>query len=50
MLQVFGLTNALEAFMDLVNWVFHKYLDDFIIAFSDDIIIYFDNEKIIRGT
>ena len=36
----FGLTNALAAFMDLMNRVFHEYLDSFIIVFIDDILIY----------
>ena len=36
----FGLTNAPTAFMDLMNRVFHEYLDSFIIAFIDDILIY----------
>ena len=36
----FGLTNALAAFMDLMNRVFEKYLDKFIIVFIDDILVY----------
>lgn len=40
----FGLTNILATFMDLVNRVFHKYLDDYIIV-SMDILIYFDIEE-----
>ena len=36
----FGLTNAPTAFMDLMNRVFHPYLDKFVIIFIDDIIIY----------
>ena len=34
----FGLTNAPTAFMDLMNRVFHEYLDSFIIVFIDDIL------------
>lgn len=26
--------------MDLINWVFHPYLDPFVIVFIDDSIIY----------
>ena len=36
----FGLTNAPAAFMDLINGVFHEYLDSFVIVFIDDIVIY----------
>ncbi|KAH0705979.1 hypothetical protein KY285_010511 [Solanum tuberosum] len=36
----FGLTNALAAFMDLMNKVFRKYLDMFGIVLIDDILIY----------
>ena len=35
-----GLTNAPVAFMDLINRVFHEYLDSLIIVFIDDILIY----------
>ncbi|GKD64153.1 putative reverse transcriptase domain-containing protein, partial [Tanacetum coccineum] len=36
----FGLTNAPTVFMDLMNCVFHEYLDKFVIVFIDDILVY----------
>ncbi|KAJ0681221.1 putative nucleotidyltransferase, Ribonuclease H [Helianthus annuus] len=36
----FGLTNAPAVFMDLMNRVFHEFLDKFIIVFIDDILVY----------
>nr|GEZ60225.1 RNA-directed DNA polymerase homolog [Tanacetum cinerariifolium] len=34
----FGLTNAPTVFMDLMNRIFHKFLDKFVIVFIDDIL------------
>ena len=36
----FGLTNTPTAFMDLVHRVFQPYLDQFVVVFIDDILIY----------
>jgi hypothetical protein len=41
----FGLTNAPAYFMYLMNSVFMKELDKFIVVFNDDILIYYKNEK-----
>ena len=36
----FGLTNAPAAFMKMMNGIFREYLDEFVIIFIDDILVY----------
>nr|GEY72913.1 reverse transcriptase [Tanacetum cinerariifolium] len=36
----FGLTNAPAVFMDLMNRIFHEFLDKFVIVFTDDILVF----------
>nr|GFA44791.1 reverse transcriptase [Tanacetum cinerariifolium] len=36
----FGLTNAPAVFVDLMNRIFHEYLDKFVIVFINDILVY----------
>ena len=36
----FGVTNAPGVFMDYMNRVFHPYLDNFVVVFIDDILVY----------
>ena len=40
----FGLTNAPAAFMDLMHKVFQPYLDQFVVVFVDDFLIYSQSE------
>ena len=43
----FGLTNASAAFIDLMNRVFHPYLDQFVVVFINDILVYSKRKTIV---
>ena len=41
----FGLTNAPAAFMDLMHRLFQPYLDQFVVVFVEEILIYSQSER-----
>jgi hypothetical protein len=41
----FGLTNAPAAFMEAMNRMLHEFLDDFVVVFLDNILIYSKTEE-----
>jgi hypothetical protein len=41
----FNLINIPAGFQALINDIFRKYLDIFVVAYLDDILIYSTNEK-----
>ena len=45
LIMPFELTNAPAAFLDLINRVFRPYLDQFVVAFIDDILVYSRDEQ-----
>ena len=45
LLMLFGLTNALVQFMNIINYLLGNYLDWFVLFFLDDILVYSANVK-----
>lgn len=36
----FGVFNAPDVFVEYMNRIFHPYLDQFVVVFTDDILVY----------
>ncbi len=45
LVMTFGLTNTPAAFMDLMNTIFRPYLDQFMVVFIDNILVYLRSAK-----
>ena len=43
--MLFKLINALTLYQSLINNILRKYLDDFVIPYLDDILIYLKTKK-----
>ena len=43
--MLFELTNTLAIFQKLINYVLYDYLNEFIITYLNDILIYSENEE-----
>ena len=41
----FGMTNAPAIFMDYMNKIFRWYMDQFVVVFINDILIYFESQE-----
>lgn len=43
--MLFGVSNMPRVFMDYMNRIFHMYLDQFVVVFIDDILIYSKSDE-----
>ena len=43
--MLFRLTNASATFQELINHVLYDHLNEFVITYLNDILIYFENEE-----
>lgn len=43
--DVFGVSNARGVFMEYMNRIFHMYLDQFVVVFNDNILIYSKSDE-----
>ena len=43
--MLFGLTNGPTNFMCIMNVIFSRYLDKFVLVFIDDILVYSKNKE-----
>ena len=41
----FGVTNASGVFIEYMNRIFHPYLDQFVVVFIDNILVYSKSEE-----
>lgn len=41
----FGVSNAPSAFMENMNRIFYPYLDQFVVVFIDDILVYSKSDE-----
>ncbi|RDX74125.1 Retrovirus-related Pol polyprotein, partial [Mucuna pruriens] len=41
----FGVTNAPSVFMDYMNKILHPYLDNFVVVFINDILVYYKSKE-----
>lgn len=45
MVMPFGLYNTLATFITLINSIFYKKSDEFVVVYIDDILVFFKSDK-----